>query len=139
MCLILIAVLTGCAGRSGDTTDYRHKVANTAQAVHSSLSAAGLQLEIARDGKTFATSLRVALQQTYADATSTSEGFDAVAPPTAAARSLRERVDRALAAATTLLARLRDLVAAGETGRLASYLPKVQQRVAALRPFEELA
>jgi hypothetical protein len=136
---VVCALAAGCTGASGSSGDYRHKVANAAQAVDSTVNIAELDAELVRDDKTLATDLKISLQQAYSDASSTLTGFDVVLPPGASDVALQQRFDSTLSAAVSLLLSMRVSAGQGREGELPPLIPQLQAMSARLKQFERLA
>jgi hypothetical protein len=136
---VLCALTAGCAGTSRSSSDYRHKVANTAQAADSTVNIAELDAELVRDDKTFSTELQISLQQAYSDASSTLSGFDAVLPPHRSDVALQQQLDSALSAAVTLLLEMRVRAGQGREAELPQLIPQLRAMSVQLKQFEQLA
>lgn len=137
--VLVCALLTACTGASRTSDDYRHKVANAAQAADSTVNIAELDAELVRDDKALGPDLRISLQQAYADASSTLSGFDAVLPPNASSAALQERLDSALSSAVTLLLKARVLAGQERESELPPLIPRLRAMSARLKRFEALA
>lgn len=131
--------LAGCTGTSRSTDDYRHKVANAAQAADSAISVAELDAELVRDDKALGPELRISLQQTYSDASNTLSGFDAVLPPHPSDVELQHRLDSTLSAATSLLLEMRVDAGQGRERELPGLILRLHTISTRLRRFQELA
>ncbi len=136
---VLCALAAGCTGTSSSSGDYRHKVANAAQAADSTVNIAELDAELVRDNKTLATDLKISLQQAYSDASSTLTGFDAVLPPHQSDVALQQRLDSTLSAAVSLLLEMWVRAGQGREGELPPLIPQLQAMSVRLKQFEQLA
>lgn len=136
---MLCVVTAGCTGASGSSDDYRHKVANAAQAVDSTVNIAELDAELVRDDKTLATELKISLRQAYSDASSTVSGFDAVLPPGPSDVALQQRLDAALSAAVSLLLAMRVSAGQDREAELPPLIPQLRAMSVRLKQFERLA
>lgn len=133
------ALASGCTGTSRSTDDYRHKVANAAQAADSTVNIAELDAELVRDDKALSPELRISLQQAYSDASNTLSGFDAVLPPRPADVTLQKRLDSTLSSAVALLLEMRVRAGQGREAELPVLIPRLRAVSARLKPFEKLA
>src|SRR3569623_3062930 len=94
--LVCGAVLTGCAGSSRTDDDYRHKAANTAEAMQGLIGTAQLAVADASRGRVPGPYLSVPLAEADEDASSVADQFDSRQPPAAAADNLRNQLDQLL-------------------------------------------
>lgn len=117
--LLAAAVTAGCAGPSRTESDYRHKVANSAQAIGSSVGTAIVAVHAAANDHAQAPYLSVVLSQADDDASSVVDQLDTVQPPSAAMDRLRTKADALFQHAVTVLDDLRIAVRRGEVDRLA--------------------
>jgi NTP pyrophosphatase (non-canonical NTP hydrolase) len=136
----VVAVATaGCVSPSRTDDDYRHKAANTAQTVASSLQTARLGVKAAVDGKTFGPYLTRLLAEAEEDAEGAQAAFDAVQPPSEHADAIHDELADLLTDALDTLRGLRiavrrsDLAKLRETarplGELADKLDEFQDHV----------
>ncbi|OKJ94501.1 hypothetical protein AMK26_32225 [Streptomyces sp. CB03234] len=131
-------LLAGCVSSSRTEGDYREKVANTAQAVRSSIETARLLAGAAGEGKAPGPYTSRTLSQLESAVGSVSTQFGSVQPPTREATALRGDVISLLDEVQGVLSQLR--IAARQSRlqvlpRLAKPLPGLSER---LRRFEEL-
>lgn len=136
---VLLTMTAACTGTSRTDSDYRHKAANTAQALDSAVNIAELDAELVQRHKALSRELAVSVQQAYADGSSTVNGFDAVLPPGPAAARLQKRIDATLSAALDLLRDVRVQVGRGQEGALPSMIPDLRDASNRLKKFEQLA
>jgi hypothetical protein len=138
--LVLVAVTSaGCVSPSRTDDDYRHKAANTAETVASSLQSARLAVKAAADGRTFGPYLSRLLADVEEDADGAQTAFDAVQPPSEHADAIHQELSDLLSDALDTLRALRviarrsDLAklreAAQPLGELADKLDEFQDHV----------
>jgi hypothetical protein len=132
-------VTAGCTVTSRSSADYRHDVANAAQAAESTVNVAELDAELVRDDKTFATELRISLQQNCSDANDTLSGFEAILPPHRSDVALQQRLDSALSATVTLLLEMQVLAGQGRESELPPLVPQLRALSVRLKRFEQPA
>src|SRR3954451_17054285 len=135
--LAAVVLASGCSSSSRTDDDYRHKVANTAQALNGALGTAQLAVRVAH--RTPAPYLSVTLADVDDDASATASNFDAIQPPSAAAARLRSQLDDVMQKTVSMLDDLR--VAArrnrgGELRELAKPLPSLKRQ---LNKLEDVA
>ncbi|MFI2435292.1 hypothetical protein [Streptomyces sp. NPDC018693] len=136
----LLLTVTGCVGPAWSETDYREKVANTAQAARSSVQTAALVVEAADAGKAPGPYTARALSDAETALDSVATQIGSVQPPNADSEALRSRLTSLLEQCRTALADLRIAARGGrfdELGVLAEPLPRLAarlQRLERLRP-----
>jgi hypothetical protein len=106
-CTVTIG-LAGCAttpSRSYD--DYRHKAANTAEAMISAVATAQLAGDLLTNNRAFGPFINVTVTDAESDANSIASTFDSVQPPDTRSDDLKNSLDAALQQATSALSDLR--------------------------------
>lgn len=117
--LALVAVSSaGCVSPSRTDDDYRHKAANTAQTVASSLQSARLAVKAAADGRTFGPYLSRVLADVEEDADGAQASFDVVQPPSENADATHLELSGLLSDALDTLRALRVLARRGDLPKL---------------------
>jgi hypothetical protein len=105
--LAVVGVCGGCAGSSRTDDDYRHKVANTAQALNGVLGTVEVAVRVVARDRVPAPYISVTFAEADDDAASTQGNFDAIQPPSAAADDLRTKLDDAMQKTVSMLDDLR--------------------------------
>jgi hypothetical protein len=105
--LSLLGVCTGCASSSRTDDDYRHKVANTAEALNGVLGTVEVAVRVVARDRVPAPYISVTFAEADDDAASTQGNFDAIQPPSAAADALRSKLDDAMQKTVSMLDDLR--------------------------------
>ncbi|MFN2539538.1 MAG: hypothetical protein ABR549_15495 [Mycobacteriales bacterium] len=132
--LALVAVLmSGCVSSSRSDRDYELKAGNTAKAVASSVAAAILGAEAARQHKATNNYLSVLLGYAEKDVLSVQSTFDSIQPPDVAADRLRSTVDDLLSSATTGLQEMRIVCRRGELAKLPALADRLRSTLTELR------
>jgi hypothetical protein len=106
--------LAGCVSPSRTDDDYRHKAANTAEAVASAVGTARLAAVALRDGRVFGPYATRLIAEAEEDALAAQQAFDSVQPPSAAADTVHDTVDEAVRRALDLLRTARVAVRRGD-------------------------
>lgn len=135
----LILFTVGCAGTSRTSDDYRHKIANTAQSVDSTMQIALLDAELVRDDKTLAPTLRVPLEQGYSEASSTVEGFTSLLPPHPMDAATAQSIQALLNRAVSLMRQARVAAGQGAESELPSMIDELTRVSDQLKKLEQVA
>ncbi|MBT2367279.1 hypothetical protein J7E88_18700 [Streptomyces sp. ISL-10] len=136
--LVLVLSLAGCMSSSRTDTDYRNKVANSAEVVRSSIETARLLVRAAKNGKSPGPYTSRTLSQLESAVDSVVTQFGSVQPPTQEASQLRDDVISLLDEVQSALSQLRIAARQGllqDLPRMAEPLPGLSER---LRRFQEL-
>ena len=137
--LVCGAVLTGCAGSSRTDDDYRHKAANTAEAMQGLIGTAQLAVADASRGRVPGPYLSVTLAEADEDASSVADQFDSRQPPDVAADNLRDQLDQLLQQTVSALDDLRIAARRGEIDQLASLAKPLKDLDSKLQAITDLA
>jgi hypothetical protein len=140
--LCVLGVCTGCASSSRTDDDYRHKVANTAEALNGVLGTVEVAVRVVARDRVPAPYISVTFADADDDAASTQSNFDAIQPPSAAADALRSKLDDAMQKTVSMLDDLR--IAArrnrsAEIPHLAKPLHDLQLTLSKLEDLKEIA
>jgi hypothetical protein len=104
---LVLGVCSGCASSARTDDDYRHKVANTAEALNGVLGTVELAVRVVGRDRVPAPYISVTFADADDDAASTQSNFDAIQPPSAAADDLRGKLDDTMQKTVSMLDDLR--------------------------------
>ena len=134
-----LALVAGCAGPSRTDDDFRHKAANTAEAIQGVIGSVQIAVDAATDGKVPGPYLSVTLAEADDDASDVTDLFDSVQPPSEAADKVRSDLDSVLQDVVTTLDDLRIAVRRGDIGQLAEIAKPLDSLNDKLQPIVDLA
>lgn len=130
-----LAVTAACVGPSRTDEDYRRKVANSAEAMSSSVATGMATAQLASHRRAFAPYVEQALNDAVNDATSIQGGFDAVQSPSRTVDAVGQRLDDVMTDALDTLSEMLTAARRGHRTELeaaAGKLSDVSDRLAAL-------
>ena len=137
--LIVIVVATSCVGPSRTQSDYERKVANTAQAVVSSIESALRTVEVAADQLAPSRYVSLHLSETEEGVSAVETGFGAVQPPDPHLDELRAEVLTVIGQASDVLEELRIAAYRGQLDLLPELAGGLKEPLKRLRGFMEIA
>lgn len=137
--LLAVAALAACAGPSRSDDDFKHKAANTAEAMRGLIATANIVSDAAARGDVPGPYASVTLADADDDASAVVESFDSRQPPSGAADKLRDRLDPLLTNVVSVLDDLRIAARRGDLEELADIARPLDQLDAKLQVIEELA
>ncbi len=140
--VVLVAVViagSACAGPSRTNGDFRHKVANTAEAIQGVIGTVHLAVAAAADDKIPGPYLSVTLAEADDDASDIVDLFDSIQPPSGTADDLRNELDTILQDVVSTLDAVRIAVRRGDIDQLPALARPLDQLNSQLQPLVELA
>jgi hypothetical protein len=126
--VLVVVVLSGCAGSARTSTSYRLKARNSAKAVLSAVESAALAARLVHEKRAFSTYISVVLDSAERDATATESTFASIQSPNVASDKLRDQVDQTLNDASDAISKMRIAARRDEWSALlqaAQSLPKL--------------
>src|SRR3954452_19502832 len=128
--------VAACAGPTSDVADYRHKAANSAEAMASQVQTGLLTGRLVLDRRLPLDYAATTASDVDDDASSVQQTFDSRQPPDSpAADALRDQVDKAMTDATGAIADLRIAVRRGSDSDIRA---AIRLLVKALPPLQKL-
>jgi hypothetical protein len=132
---LLTMTATACAGPSGTTDDFRHKVSRTVATFASDVQTAILTSQLVLDHRMTLAYAATTVSQVEDDASSAENTLDSRQPPTTAAHNLLERADQVLQPAMSAISDTRIALRAHNAGQLPTLL---EQLTSARKQLEKL-
>jgi hypothetical protein len=105
--VVIVAVVSGCAGSARTSTSYRLKARNSAKATLSAVESATLAARLVREKRAFSTYVSVVLDSAERDATGTESTFASIQSPSTASDKLRDQVNQVLNDASDAISKMR--------------------------------
>ncbi|MDQ1706281.1 MAG: hypothetical protein QOF18_2647 [Frankiaceae bacterium] len=123
---LLVVSAAACAGPSGTTDDFRHKVSRTAASIDSDVQTALLTAQLALRERLALPYAATTISQVEDDATSAQSTLDTRQPPTTAAHDLLQHADTVLQPAISALTDTRIALRARNIDQLPALIRRLQ-------------
>jgi hypothetical protein len=132
--------IAGCAGPTSDVSDYRHKAANTAEAMASQVQTALLTGRLVLRGRVPLSYAATTASDIDDDASSVQETFDSRQPPdSVAADKLRNHLDTAMTDATSAISDMRIAIRRGSDARISDAIQSLEKALPPLQKIQSIA
>jgi hypothetical protein len=132
--------IAGCAGPTSDVPDYRHKAANTAEAMASQVQTALLTGRLVLRGRVPLSYAATTASDIDDDASSVQQTFDSRQPPDAvAADKLRDHLDTAMTDATSAISDMRIAIRRGSDARIKDAIQSLEKALPPLQKIQSIA
>jgi predicted small secreted protein len=137
---VAATTITACAGPTSDLSDYRHKAANSAEAMASQVQTALLTGQLVLDRRVPLDYAATTASNVDDDASSVEQTFDSRQPPdSAAADDLRDRLDAAMTDATSSISDMRIAIRRGSDADIRAAAQSLKNALPPLQELQDIA
>ncbi|HZX56360.1 MAG TPA: hypothetical protein VFE86_16860 [Ilumatobacteraceae bacterium] len=132
--------VAGCAGPTSDVPDYRHKAANSAEAMASQVQTALLTGRLVLDGRLTLDYASTTASDVDEDASSVQQTFDSRQPPdSSAADALHDHLDTAMTDATSAIGDMRIAIRRGSDSDIRDAMQSLTNALPPLQKLQSIA
>jgi hypothetical protein len=133
------AVATACAGPVHGTDDYRHKLANTAEALESTAQTVILTANLLDRHRVFLRYAADVISQAEDDATSIQQTFDSRQPPSKTTDDLRQKADTTIQDVVSAITDARIGARSGDVGGVNDAASQLRKLIGDLDKLQQVA